>query len=275
LIPMYQENLFNEEMAEEGRQNLLSHFQSKGYFDCKVELKVDRQPSVIDVQYQVERGERHAVVSVGLRGNHAIGSEALLPNIAVKKRRRFWFSHGSFSDDLVQTSVNNIRGVYRNAGFSQVAVTSDVKRPKGDVAVTFAITEGPRDTVQSFAIEGNTLPVSQLAPNGLHIAPGKPYSPFLVNQDRNQVISQYLSRGYLTATFTASAQPKSRRSHDYDVVYQIHEGPLVRTARVLTLGRQQTKQHIVDTTVKVRPGYPISEDQLLSAESRLFSLGIF
>ena len=274
LIPIYQENLFTDEMAEEGRQNLLSHFQSRGNFDAKVDLKVDRQPSVIDVLYDVKSGQRHRVVSVGLRGNHAISIDALMPNVAVKKKR-FWFSRGSFSDDLVQTSVNNIRGVYRNAGFSQVAVTSDVKRPNGDVAVTFEITEGPRDTVQSFAIEGNTLPVSQLAPNGLHIGPGKPYSPFLVNQDRNQVISQYLSRGYLTATFTASATPKSRRSRDYDVIYQIHEGQQVKTAKVLTLGRQQTKQHIVDTTVKMRPGYPISEDQLLSAESRLFGLGIF
>ena len=274
LIPIYQENLFTDEMAEEGRQNLLSHFQSRGNFDAKVDLKVDRQPSVIDVLYDVKSGQRHRVVSVGLRGNHAISIDALMPNVAVKKKR-FWFSRGSFSDDLVQTSVNNIRGVYRNAGFSQVAVTSDVKRPNGDVAVTFEITEGPRDTVQSFAMEGNTLPVSQLAPNGLHIGPGKPYSPFLVNQDRNQVISQYLSRGYLTATFTASATPKSRRSRDYDVIYQIHEGQQVKTAKVLTLGRQQTKQHIVDTTVKMRPGYPISEDQLLSAESRLFGLGIF
>jgi outer membrane protein insertion porin family len=274
LIPIYQEDLFTDEMAEEGRQNLLSHFQSRGNFDAKVDLKVDRQPSVIDVLYDVKSGQRHRVVSVGLRGNHAISIDALMPNVAVKKKR-FWFSRGSFSDDLVQTSVNNIRGVYRNAGFSQVAVTSDVKRPNGDVAVTFEITEGPRDTVQSFAIEGNTLPVSQLAPNGLHIGPGKPYSPFLVNQDRNQVISQYLSRGYLTATFTASATPKSRRSRDYDVIYQIHEGQQVKTAKVLTLGRQQTKQHIVDTTVKMRPGYPISEDQLLSAESRLFGLGIF
>ena len=274
LIPIYQENLFTDEMAEEGRQNLLSHFQSRGNFDAKVDLKVDRQPSVINVLYDVKSGERHRVVSVGLRGNHAISIDALMPNVAVKKKR-FWFSRGSFSDDLVQTSVNNIRGVYRNAGFSQVAVTSDVKRPNGDVAVTFEITEGPRDNVQSFVMEGNTLPVSQLAPNGLHIGPGKPYSPFLVNQDRNQVISQYLSRGYLTATFTASATPKSRRSRDYDVIYHIHEGQQVKTAKVLTLGRQQTKQHIVDTTVKIRPGYPISEDQLLSAESRLFTLGIF
>lgn len=274
LIPMYQENLFNEEIAQEGRQNLLSYFQSKGYFDSKVNLKVDQQPSVLNVTYEIEKGPRHKVVSVSLRGNHTVSSADLLPHIAVKKKR-FLFSRGSFSEDLVQTSVSNIRGVYRNAGFSQVVVNPDVKRPNGNVAVTFVITEGPRDTVQSLTIEGNNLPLSQLAPKGLHIAPGKPYSAYLANQDRNQVLAQYLSSGYLTATFSARATPTARGSHEYQVVYEIHEGQQVKTAKVLTIGRDHTKQHIINTTVKMKPGYPLSEDQLLSAESRLYNLGVF
>lgn len=274
LIPMYQENLFNDEIAQEGRQNLLSYFQSKGYFDSEVHLKIDQQPSLTNVTYQIEKGQRHRVVSVSLRGNHTLSTEDLLAHIAVKKKR-FLFSRGSFSDDLVQTSVSNIRGMYRNAGFSQVAVTPEIQRPNGNVAVTFEITEGPRDTVQSLAVEGNTLPLSELAPKGLNIGPGKPYSPYLANQDRNQVIAQYLSRGYLTATFSARATPIARGSREYQVVYQIHEGQQVRTAKVLTIGREQTRQHIIDTTVKMKPGYPLSEDQLLSAESRLYNLGVF
>ena len=274
LIPIYQENLFNEEIANEGQQNLLSYFQSKGFFDSQVELKIDREPTVTNVVYKIEKGQRHRVVSVNVHGNHTIKSEDLLPGIAVKKRH-FWFSRGSFSDSLVQTSINNIRGIYRNAGFSEAAVTSNVKRPNGNISVTFEVAEGPRDKVKSFSMEGNSVPESQLAPHGLNIGPGKPYSPFLVNQDRNQILATYLSRGYLTATFNAKTTPPRRGSHEYEIVYEIREGPQVSVARVVTIGREQTKQHIVDTTVKVKPGYPVSEDQMLAAESRLYSLGVF
>jgi outer membrane protein insertion porin family len=274
LIPIYQENVFNDEIAHEGEQNLLSYFQSKGYFDAKVHHKVDHEQSAINLTYQVERGPRHKVVSIALRGNHAISSDNLLPHVVVKKKR-FLFSRGSYSEDLVQTSVSNIRSIYRNAGFSQVAVTPEVERPNGNVAVTFDIKEGPRDKVQSFAMEGNTLPISQLAPKGLNIGPGKPYSPYQVNQDRNQIMAQYLSRGYLTANFSARATPLGRGSHEYDVIYQIHEGPQVKTAKVLTIGREHTKQHIVNTTVKMKPGRPLSEDEMLAAESRLYNLGVF
>lgn len=274
LIPIYQENLFNEEIAREGEQNLLSYFQSKGYFDAKVHLKVDHQPSAITVTYQVEKGNRNKVVSIDLHGNHAISNADLLPHIAVKKKR-FLFSRGRYSEQLVDTSLRNIAGLYRNAGFSQVAVIPEVKRPNGNIQVTFEIREGPRDKVQSFVMEGNTLPVSQLAPKGLNIGPGKPYSPYFVNQDRNQITAQYLSRGYLTANFNARVTPAARGSHEYKVVYEIHEGQQVKTAKVITIGRQQTRQKIVDTTVKMKSGRPLSEDEMLSAESRLYNLGVF
>ena len=274
LVPIYQENLFNDELVQEGRQNLQSYFQSKGYFDSTVHTKVDRQPSAINVVYEINKGPRHKVVGVSIRGNHTLTSDDLMPSVTVKKKR-FPFFRGSYSDDLVQTSVNNIRGVYRNAGFSQVSVTPDVKRPNGDVAVTFEVAEGPRDTVQSFSIEGNAIPESQLAPRGLNIGQGKPYSPFLVNQDRNEIMAQYLSRGYLTATFRANASPTAKGSHEYKIVYQIHEGPQVKTARVITIGREQTRQKIVNTTVNMKTGRPLSEDQMLSAESRLYNLGVF
>ena len=157
----------------------------------------------------------------------------------------------------MQASVNNIRGVYRNAGFSQVSVTPDVKRPNGDVAVTFEIIEGPRDTVQSFVNRRkHTAGVTTRAKRAEH-RPGKPYSPFLVNQDRNQIMLAVPLSRILDGHISLRAQrPTSRRSRDYEIMYQIHEGQQVKTAKVITIGRQQTKQHIVNTTVKMRPGVP-------------------
>ncbi|HLH07861.1 MAG TPA: POTRA domain-containing protein [Terriglobales bacterium] len=276
LVPVYQENLFNAEMVQEGRQNLLSYFQSKGYFDAQVHVHVNRQPSLIDVEYNIDRGKRHDVVSVAVHGNHALSTDSLMSNIVVKKK--FFISmldHGKYSDALVTTSLRNIRDAYKNAGFSEVSVTPKVNRPGGNIAVVFQIAEGPRDLVQSFDIEGNTLPESELAPKGLQIGPGKPYSGYLVNQDRNQIMAQYLTLGYLTATFEAKSEPVSKNSHEYRVVYHVHEGPQVKTARVVTIGRNQTKQQMVNTAVKIKPNTPLSEDQMLSAESRLYNLGIF
>ena len=52
-----------------------------------------------------------------------------------------------------------------------------------------------RDIVEAMHIEGNeTQPISQLAPKGLNLATGKPYSQKFVQDDRNALMSSYLTR---------------------------------------------------------------------------------
>src|SRR6185312_14551438 len=45
LIPMYQENTVDPDLVNEGAQDLTSYFQSKGFFDAKVQSKIQRDPS--------------------------------------------------------------------------------------------------------------------------------------------------------------------------------------------------------------------------------------
>jgi outer membrane protein insertion porin family len=45
LIPIYEENAFDNDLVEEGNRNLVSYFQSKGYFDVKVNPQVEEEPS--------------------------------------------------------------------------------------------------------------------------------------------------------------------------------------------------------------------------------------
>lgn len=275
LVPLYQDNQYNNELVQEGANNIESYFQKKGYFNASVEPNVTNKPNRIDIVYVIHTGPRHKVVDVDITGNKAIDEKELMSHVAVKKSRFPLFFHGDYGDQLVQQSVNNLKGVYRNAGFSQVNVTPVVRRPNGNVDVSFKINEGQRDTVRRFAVNGGSVPTSQLAPSRLEEGEGKPYSPYLVNQDRNQILAHYLSSGYLTATFDAKATPVAKGSHEYDLVYQIHEGPQVTTATVVTLGKQQTNQVLIDHTVKIKSGQPLSENDMLSAESRLYNIGIF
>lgn len=273
LVPMYQTNLFNSELVLEGRQNLESHLQSRGYFDAEVHADVKEDANGTTLLYEISRGPRGKVAEVRIVGNQHFSQKELQPHITVKQSR--FLSRGRYSEQLLRTSTRNLTNLYRSAGFSDVKVDPEVDKHDGNLNVTFHITEGEQDLVESFEIEGSSLAIAQLAPNGLRIGPGKPFSPFLANQDRNEILARYLSLGYLTATFNSTVDPIERRSHRVHVVYKIAEGQQVKTARIIILGREHTQQYLVDRTVNMAPGSPLSQDQLLSAESRLYSLGVF
>ncbi len=275
LIPVYQENAVDSDLVQEGANNLVSYFQSKGFFDARVRSHIDHNASGTAVVYEIEKGKKGKVASVAVRGNHNFPEDDLLSHVTVKKGR--FFSHGKYSQQLVRKSAKNLEAVYRNAGYSQATVTPNiVNDDQGKLKVTFQVNEGVQDIVDSLKIEGNrSIQEAELAPKGLNLTPGKPYSAQLLDKDRDQIMATYLDRGYLTANFKSTSRPLKNDPHHLEVVYKIEEGPQVRTVMVDTLGIQHTRPEIIARNAKIPVGQPLSETTLLKSESQLLTLGVF
>jgi outer membrane protein insertion porin family len=275
LIPIYQENSVDADLVQEGANNLVSYFQSKGFFDAKVRSRMDRNASGTTIVYEIEKGKKGKVNSLAVRGNRNFPEDDLLSHVAVAKGH--FFSHGKYSQQLVRKSAKNLEAVYRNAGYSQATVTPNVVNDdQGKLKITFQVNEGVQDVVDSLKIEGNrSIPETELAPTGLNLAPGKPYSAQLLDKDRDQIMATYLDRGYLTANFKSVSRPVEKDPHHLEVVYSIEEGPQVRTVMVDTLGVHHTRPEIIAHNAKIPVGQPLSETTLLRSESQLLTLGVF
>lgn len=280
LLPIYQQAGINPEIVQEGRQNLVSHFQSKGFFNAKVTVDTQMLRDKHSIVYQVEKGERHKVADVNITGNQHFSDQELMPQLAVEDAGWFppLFSRGKYSQQLVRESVNDMKRLYEVDGFSSVEITPEVKYRGGNLVVTFRVDEGPQDIVESLRIEGNeTQPIQQLAPKGLRLATGQPYSQRRVDEDRNRIMARYLQLGYLNATFREALRQVDDNPHRLQVIYNIDEGPRVRIASVVTVGAQNTRQSLINRTLD--PGLqteaPLRQNDMLRSESELYNLGIF
>lgn len=278
LLPVYDEIGVDAELIQEGRRNLISYFQSKGYFNVQVATKVEQQPNGELILYQITKGPRHKVGQVTIADNRHMPESKLMPHVAVQKAGWFWFEHGKFSEKLVRTSLTNLENVYKAAGFSSVKVTPQVTtHSNGNVLVTFRVDEGPQDIVETLLVRGNdTVSLAQLAPHGMLLAPGRPYSQRNVNQDRDHIMARYLDLGYLTANFRETVQPLPKQPHQLVVTYEIHEGPQVRTSQVVTLGRRHSDQKLIDrATASLQRDQPLRENDMLTSETKLYNSGIY
>ena len=283
LVPVYEESSVDRDLVDEGERNLTSYLQSKGFFNAKIDSRMSTAPSgSIDIVYEVSRGKRHRVEGVYFSGNHYFGEDVLQAQVSVKKGHSILghvFSRGKFSDDLLRKSKQSIETLYKNQGFANVSVTVNAKDYDPDVDVTFNIVEGPQDKVQSFRLIDNQTQSAETLTSRrpLNLQPGKPYSPELLQQDRNRILAVYLNRGYLNAQFTSTATPTAEDPHLFDVVYTINEGPQAHVSDVVLLGQQVTRPGFIEkiTNPSVRPGDPISEGKMLTGESDLYNLGVF
>ena len=277
LLPEYQGVGVDEETVQEGQQALISHYQAKGYFNVKVTSEMTGDQKRRSVVYHVTKEKKHKVTDVRITGESKLKEDDLEPHLAVQEKHLF--SHGQFSDQLVRASVKNLKAVYQSQGFSSVQITPSVINHGGDIQVVFHVTEGPRDIVSSFSIEGaSTFPQAQFAPNGLKVAVGQPYSQANVQADRASIVANYLKAGYLTSSFRETATQVSKNDpHHINVVYHIYEGPRVFTGEVLTLGGVHTQQRLIDLDIaNIKPDEPMTETNLLTAGSNLYNhTGVF
>lgn len=274
LVPMYAANAVDTELINEGGRNIQLYFQKKGYFDTQVQTSVADTSAGKLITYEIHKNARSKLQELSFDGNRHFGSKELASRVSVKEAHLF--SRGTYTQKLARDSAKNIQNTYRSAGYSKATVTPRVVRKGNDLAITFQVNEGPLDIVQDLRIEGNnTLPENDLAPRGLKLGPGKPYSQTLVNEDRNQIIARYLTLGYLNAAFISTARPLKSDPHRLQVVYKISEGPQVKVADIVTVGRQHTRQSLINRELEMKPQQPLSENGMMSAETRLYNLGIF
>ena len=274
LIPIYEEKAFDRDLVEEGQRNLASFFQKKGFFDVQVKYQIQEDPSQVSVVYQINKGERHRVTSVEIAGNNHFDDDDLMQQVMVQQGG--FLSRGKFGQDLVNRSVNNLSAFYRNGGFSDVQVQPDVIDREPELDVTFKIVEGEQTLVDSLQVDGNkTQPLTVLAPDGLKLKQGQPYSRSLLSQDRNQILASYLNLGYMTVDFKSTVKPIDGDSHRVSVTYLIEEGAKTRIDQVELLGRTITRQSYLRRNINIEPGVPLSQGKLLESESNLFNLGVF
>jgi outer membrane protein assembly factor BamA len=278
LIPVYQENSVDQDLIDEGQRNLVSYFQSKSYFDATVDSQLDKQPNHVSVVYRVSKGKRHRVSAIRFEGNKHFDRQQLASHVAVRQAKLL-FSRGKFSQDLLKKSAFSLTTLYRNEGFAKAVVTPAVADHEPDIEVTFRIEEGVQSRVRNFSTLSPSGAPLQLKTgrSALQLGPGKPYSPYLLETDRNKILAWYLNHGYPNARFEGKITAANGDPSDFDVVYQIDEGRAVKVGEVVLLGAEHTRADFVHsvTDPSVQPAQPLSQGKLLRSESDLYNAGVF
>jgi len=275
LIPIYSEGTIDNDLVQEGQLNLADYFQKKGFFDAAVATDLEKQPDRISLVYKIDRGAKGKVKRISLRGNHQISAKDLLPQIAVK-RSHLW-THGRVSQKLLKQSADNLQTFYRNKGYEDVKVSSQVTDRAPRISVAFDVEEGTRTLVDRVQVTGNLgLPENQLtAPQGFELKAGGPFSVRQLTEDRNRISATYLNRGYLNATVKTAVARHPDDPHRVDITYSIIEHQMVRVDKVVYLGEEHTRLSLIEKTASLHPETPMRRSQLLAAETRLYDLNIF
>jgi outer membrane protein insertion porin family len=275
-VPVYEENALDDDLLNEGKRNLLDYLQSRGRFDAKVEVEKETGNDVLRVIYEIDPGPLHRLVLIDISGNRYFSKEMLRQRLQI--RPAGVFSEGRYSNVLLKADVDNLKALYGSNGFREVNIETKVEDnyhgSENRLAVHIHIDEGPQTLVGAFRITGNEK-ISTSALPALNTVVGQPYSEQNLASDREAILNYYFNHGFASATLDITAEATAGDPNREAVTYTIHEGTQFFVNHVLTGGIEHTRDYIVQREIQVTANEPLSQQDLLDTQTKLYDLGIF
>jgi outer membrane protein insertion porin family len=265
------------------------------------------------ITYHIERGSRHRLVGIEFTGNHYFDTELLRSRLQVYGAALG--SRGRFSRRLIDADAESMHGLYDANGFLDAKVDGQIldnyKGKEGDVFVRFAIKEGEQTRVASLEIKGVHAFHEQELLGVIGSTLGQPYSDFNVTTDRDNILALYFNEGFPQASFTSTAErvapekgeggkeeprngaagnekiqkieeekekssrPEVLQATPVQLVYHITEGPQTLVRRILLSGFKRTRTRVIQREIRVKPGAPLREGDVVDSQRRLYNLGVF
>jgi outer membrane protein insertion porin family len=284
LVPVYEEGTIDQDLLNEGAQNLRNYYESHGYFDVKVShAPVHTDAQHLTALYSVELGQRHVVDSVTVTGNKYFSTPLITERLSVRPNSLL-DRYGAFSQQLVAQDVASIKALYFSNGYSAVTITpkfTDTDTGAGKAQkiahfkIEYLIDEGTQRRIGKYNIEGaSPEQLNDFRPL-LNTRVDQPYSAVNVNEDRNLIQTYYLSKGYDNAQVSLFQQNDPDHPDEIDFTMKIVAGKQFFVRKVLISGVERTKPSVVQQRVTLQPGDPLNETALLQMQRKLYDLALF
>jgi outer membrane protein assembly complex protein YaeT len=295
VIPIFEEGSVDEDLLMEGNRRLRDYYQRMGYFDVKVEHEPQSTTAgQVTILYKVHLGPRRRVERVSVAGNHYFDSATLKELLSVHAADAL-DRHGDYSQALVSADVNALQALYRNNGFSKVAITpetsgietkagntgvpidrSSSQGPKtAPLTVVYRIEEGAQLRVGTVRLEGNEHADSVRLALLMNTVAGQLLSPRNLAGDRDALLIDYLSRGFDQVRVEVVQQTEPADSSKVDVVFRIIEGRQIFVRKVLLTGLHYTRPETVAKAITLHPGDPLNETALMETQRNLYDFALF
>ncbi len=284
-VPVFEERATDLALIEEGRANLVTYLQRRGYFRAQVSYQRHLSPGRMRIVYDIRPGPKETLDFVGFSGNRYFDADDLSERIAIRAAspwpRLLPGERGLYSSALARADADAIAQLYRNNGFQGVEVTPVVSRDfrgrAGHIAVVFRILEGPQTLVHHLRIVGASRANEQAFAPQLATASGQPFSQAGLASDRNAILTWYFNAGYQSATCEVQVREvdPALGPPQQDVTFTISEGEKQTIHRVLIAGNHYVRTGVVAHQLTLRPGAPLSQAAMLASQRRLYDTGLF
>ncbi len=276
LLPALSGEGLSPELLSEGTANLHRHLEENGYPEAEVTLEESRNSAGVRMlRYIIDRGRKVTVQEVRFRGNEAFADAELARTIRIRPSQ--FLRDSAYSVSLLDADVESLLRLYRSSGYlNAVAVPLiELLQDEGwQLRITFEFEEGIRASTESVAILGGRSLAMEALKARMRLKPGGFYSPAAAEHDRQVIIAAYNDAGFLQPAVSYRAEA-SGDGQSYAVEFQIEEGVQTYIEKIIVVGKEETRDWVIERRILMKPGEPLSLGGMLETQQSLYKTGVF
>jgi len=267
---------FVKKKFEKDLDKLVMHYRHKGYFEVKVESRVEKNSETGHVYLFIiiDEGPKYKIF---FHGNRDFIDFTLMKEVVL-------FKEGTIGGLGLRKSIRKIKGRYLKKGFLDIQVASKVSIKDGAGKnlrqIRFIIDQGPEYILDSIIIMGNRMVTAEeIRKQMLTKIPGF-FSKGLLDkeileEDLGAIISLYLKKGYTSPQVTYNLtwrEDAKNRKRFVNVALNINEGKKVMLSSVSIKGSTDQIEGEGLLAVALKKNGPFRKYMMLSDENLLLVL---
>jgi len=273
ILTVYRDGLTDDLSLDSGARQIEDILERRGYFTARARWRRIVHQDQVNITYAVIPGPQSDFVGFNFRGNRSISTDDLQPLVTLLPASFPSRIHGLFSQSMLDDSVKKLAALYQSRGFLQAKIDPVLHNNGTDLSVTFEIREGGQTRVRQLEFQGVDDKTAGILKAIVHALPGRPYSPAVINGDRNTMLNYFVDLGHNEAVVTPRVVPAG--PNEVNVTYHVEPGPQDTIQGIVVIGNRYTHTGIIQRQLTFKAGQPLSQARLYNSQQRLYNLGLF
>ena len=224
----------------------------------------------------LEPGEVPRIARIEFPGERGLSARRLRG--VMRLRQSVWWKplqpSGFYGTDFLERDLDRVVALLRDEGFIFARVEEAVVRylARDRVALEIRLDAGPRVRLSGISVRGADGRLGERLARATTLTRGTPLREVRLQADELRVLAECQEQGLALAAVNREVRFSGDSAQ---VVLWVDPGPRVRVGEVRVTGVERTRAEFVAREVGIHAGELLRRSKMISAQERLFDLGLF
>ncbi len=272
----------NHKRIRKAIKDLYLEYEKKGYYLAKIyhSIQKTKHPGKVNLVINIKENKKVTINEIHFIGNRFISAREIKQFMGTKEAGLLSFlsSSGSYSQEILEKDLNNIRYIYLDRGYWKAHVDRPdivISPDRRHIAITIRIHEGSQYKAGTIHFAGDLIFSKSELKEDLETSESDVFSYGKLQRDIQRIQRKYGDKGYAFVNVMPKFFIPPGEDRTVHVLFEIQKGKEVKIRKIAIFGNHYTRDKVIRREVRIFEGELYNETNKELSVANIRRLGFF